>query len=133
MSRLASAVDTLEIDGVRLFLETYLWRDFQPVAPPDGESLMANVRLMSKPGERVPDGLAIERWWVVNGRQLWEAVPRADRPLEEPASTSWQTDRTATGGPKWGPGVTVDVVALVVRGDSSWLVRARNQLIHRTD
>lgn len=124
--------ETLEVDGYRLYLQTYLWRDFQPVTPPDGDALRANVRLMSLEGA-APEGLAIERFWVVNGKQRWEAVPQSKAPLEEPASQSWLTERTVDGGPKWGPGIEVDVVARVVLGDSAWLVQARRQQIHRTD
>ncbi len=129
----AAAPETLEIDGARLWLATYLWRDFQPVAPPDGQPLIANVRLMAAGNGPAPEGIAIERFWVINGKQRWEAVPQAVAPLEEPASSSWLTERTVQGGPKWGPGIAVDVVARVVRGDSAWLVQAKQQPIHRTD
>jgi hypothetical protein len=125
--------ETLEVDGSRLYLVTYLWRDYQPVAPPDGQPLAANVRLMTVAGDPAPEGLAVDRFWVVNGTQRWEAVPRSDAPMEEPGSMSWLTERTVHDGPRWGPGIAVDVVARVVRGDSTWLVQARAQTINRTD
>lgn len=125
--------ETLSVDGSRLYLTTYLWRDFQPMTPPNGDSLRANVRLLVAAGDPTPEGLAIERFWVLSGKERWEAVPQGNAPLEEPASSSWLLDRTVGGGPKWGPGIAVDVVARVVRGDSAWLVQAKRQPINRTD
>ena len=125
--------ETLSIDGSRLYLATYLWRDFQPVTPPDGDSLRANVRLLVAAGEPTPENLAIDRFWVLSGKERWEAVPQGSAPLEEPASSSWLLDRTVGGGPKWGPGIAVDVVARITRGDSTWLVQAKGQPINRTD
>jgi hypothetical protein len=40
----------------------------------------------------------------------------------------------AEGGPKWGPGIEVDVVVrLRDAAGKSWYLKARRQPIHRTD
>jgi hypothetical protein len=101
-------------------LPVSLYRDFAPSSPPDGRELAAVVRL--------PDRLAavrVERIWVLFGEQVWSAG------VEQVAGTQ---DWVARGGPKWGPGVLVDVVArLREAGGEGVLVRAADRIIGRTD
>ena len=108
------------IGGHPFELQVDLWRDFMPVAPPDGQPLAVVVRL--------PDQLAtvsVEHIWVMFGDQLWSAD--AER---VPGTQDW----VARGGPKWGPGVSVDVVARMREADGrEVLVRAAGRLIGRTD
>jgi hypothetical protein len=77
---------------------------------------------------RLPDQLAavrVERIWVLFGDQVWSAG--AD---QVPGTQDW----VARGGPKWGPGVRVDVVArLREAGGEDVLVRAADRIIQRTD
>src|SRR2546426_9873342 len=49
-SELHNAPQQTTLAGVTLQLETYLWRDYQPVAPPDGEPLIAVLRVKSVDG-----------------------------------------------------------------------------------
>lgn len=115
---------SVEIDGRALRLEVDLWRDFQPVAPPDGQPLMAVARVVAEDGRFLPEDVAVSRVWVLNGREQWAPELSA---AAEPMLAHM------TDGPKWGPGISVDVVVRLERGGESWLLRAADQPIKRTD
>src|SRR3989442_811672 len=53
-SELHNAPQQTTLAGVTLQLETYLWRDYQPVAPPDGEPLIAVLPVKSVDGATIP-------------------------------------------------------------------------------
>ena len=108
------------ISGQPFALQVDLWRDFMPVAPPDGQPLAVVVRLPDQMGT-----VSVERIWVIFGDQLWSADTE-----QVPGTRDW----VARGGPKWGPGVGVDVVArLREAGGREVLIRAPDRLIQRTD
>ena len=121
---LTSAPETVTIDGRTFRLQAELWRDFQPVAPPDGQPMMAIARVAADDNMPLPDDIAIDRLWVLNGRKQWSAAT-AEQPERLTAY--------ASGGPKWGPGINVDVVTRLARGSDTWLVRAAGVRIKRTD
>ena len=120
LTGLRTAPTSIVLAGQPFELSVFLYRDFMPASPPDGRPLAAVVRL--------PDQLAavrVERIWVLFGDQVWSA--RAD---QVPGTQDW----VARGGPKWGPGVRVDVVArLREAGGEDVLVRAADRIIQRTD
>lgn len=101
-------------------LSASLWRDFMPVSPPNGQPLAVVIRL--------PDQLTtvrVERIWVIFGDEVWSAAAE-----QVPGTQDW----VAREGPKWGPGVRVDVVARLRDGsDREILVRAPDRMIQRTD
>ena len=108
------------VAGQPFALSVDLWRDFMPAAPPDGRPLAAVVRL--------PENLTtvrVERIWVIFGDQVWGADAE-----QVPGTQDW----VGRDGPKWGPGIRVDVVARL-REDNGRrvLVRAADRLIQRTD
>jgi hypothetical protein len=119
-----SAPEAAVIDGRTFRLAADLWRDFMPIAPPDGQPLVAIARITADDGRPLPGDVTIDRLWVVNGKEQW-APGLADR-AENLAVH-------AADGPKWGPGISVDVVVRLARGDATWLVRAPDVPIKRTD
>ena len=123
-SAIASAPERVEIDGREYTLTANAWRDFQPIAPPDGQPLIVAVRLSAAEPTQTPADLSIDHIWVLNGREQWSAKPE---PGHSPSETA------VRGGPKWGPGVKVDVVARLKRGAQTWLVRQVGVDIKRTD
>lgn len=126
LAQLKSAPETLDLPEQDYHLETYLWRDFMPISPPDGKPLAAVVRLVST--EPIPDDVKLVYLWVVNGQQVW-----ATRFAEEPVVSGNTIEAFANGGPKWGPGISVDVVVGVRIGSSELrLVRASEQPIEAT-
>src|SRR5204862_1647212 len=130
-SELHNAPQQTTLAGVTLQLETYLWRDYQPIAPPDGEPLIAVLRVKSVDGATIPAALQADSAWVINGNLVWATSVREERPRG--------TDPTffevvARDGPKWGPGIAVDVVVRLRDGAGHQvLLQARAQWINRTD
>ncbi len=43
---LLAAPDTLNIEDQSIVLTTYLWRDFQPLSPPNGKPLIAPMKIL---------------------------------------------------------------------------------------
>ena len=126
LAQLASAPEILDRPEQDYHLETDLWRDFMPFSPPDGRPLAAVVRLVST--DPIPGDVKLVYLWVVNGNQVW-----ATRFAEEPLVWENTIQGFANGGPKWGPGISVDVVVGVKFGRELRLVRAAEQPIGRTD
>jgi hypothetical protein len=121
----ASAPERVEIDGREYMLNANAWRDFQPVAPPDGQPLVVDVRVLLSKVALVPrPNASIDRIWVLNGKEQWSAKPEAG---------ALSAEAVVRGGPKWGPGIKVDVVARLKQGKKTWLVRAVGVDIKRTD
>ncbi|MDB4881438.1 MAG: S-layer protein [Gemmatimonadetes bacterium] len=119
------------IAGQSVLLETQLWRDFQPVAPPDGQPLIVVARVRTSDGSALAPGLRADSVWVMFGEKAWSTRAVQEQPR---ASTASYLEVVARDGPKWGPGVSVDVVVRVMDGSGRPVyVRAANQRINRTD
>jgi len=119
----------VKIDGREYTLSANAWRDFQPVAPPDGQPLIVVAKVSPSDMMPLPGDITIDRVWVLNGKKQWSAPPEAE--TREPAATRLET--AVRGGPKWGPGIKVDVVVRLKQGKQTWLVRAPGVEIKRTD
>src|SRR2546422_1324529 len=64
-SELHNAPQQTTLAGVTLQLETYLWRDYQPIAPPDGEPLIAVLRVKRVNGATIPAALQADSTWKI--------------------------------------------------------------------
>ena len=128
---IVSAPQLVEIASHEYVLETYLWRDFQPISPPDGKPLIAKVRVTAVDEEPFPNDLDADILYVVYGDEVWVSEFSDERPF--PGLPEYQLDKIARDGPKWGPGVTVDVVVRLVGGGETRLLRVSDQMIERTD
>jgi hypothetical protein len=130
-SELREAPLSARLAGQTLSIETYLWRDYMPSSPPDGKPLIAVVRVRAAGGAPLDARLAADTIWVINGDQAWAA------PAVRDAARNTQPEFlevTARNGPKWGPGVAVDVVVRLRDGVGGVAyVRAADQLIGRTE
>ena len=129
VSELVSAPVQVRVAGVDLTLETYLYRDFQPITPPNGQPMIAAARVKAAEGEDLPAGLEAEVLHVLYGEEVWAAAPLEERPSTDPGVM----EVVARNGPKWGPGVTVDVVLRLRHAGTTLLLKAAAQQIHRTD
>jgi hypothetical protein len=125
----ASAPERVEIDGREYTLSANAWRDFQPVAPPDGQPLVVVVKVAAADRTPVPANISVDRVWVLNGTEQWTAKP--EKTIQEQAVSHLET--SIRGGPKWGPGIKVDVVVQLKQGKQMWLIRAPGVDIKRTD
>ena len=130
-SELHNAPQQTTLAGVTLQLETYLWRDYQPIAPPDGEPLIAVLRVKSVDGASIPAALQADSTWIINGDLVWATAVHEERPR---GTDPRFVEVVARDGPKWGPGIAVDVVVRLRDGAGhEVLLQARAQWINRTD
>ena len=129
MTELVNAPVQVRVAGVDLTLETYLYRDFAPITPPNGQPMIAVARVKAAEGEELPAGLEAEVLHVLYGEEVWAAAPLEEHPSTGPGVL----EVVARNGPQWGPGVTVDVVLRLRHAGTTLLLKAPAQQIHRTD
>jgi hypothetical protein len=124
---LRAASEKVTLGGVTMSLEAHLWRDFMPISPPDGKPLLAVLFIRAADGSPMVADVRADAAWVVYGDLVW-ACSEVER-------QNWgERGRFALrGGPKWGPGVAVDVIVRV-RDDKgrAALVVSRGRPIERT-
>lgn len=127
---LADAPTRIQVDGRELTLDTYLYRDFMPVSPPDGKPLIAGLKVRTVDGSPLPAGIGAETVSVLYLDDVWTAPAR----MEHPSQTPSVLELVARDGPTWGPAVNVDVVLRLHDGAGrTYRLRAADQPIHRTD
>jgi len=104
--QLRAAPETLHIGGIVLTAHAELWRDFMPVSPPSGSPLSGVVDLSpSDSAAGIPP--VIEAYvWMMKDPDVW--TTRMER--QGPAPTGGGERFRFSGGPKWGPGISVDVI-----------------------
>jgi len=131
--QLEKAADTLMIHKVKLAIETYLWRDFMPQSPPDGKPLRAAITVAPVNQKFLPADIDADKLWIIHGQEVWSATLKSVR-QNMPSGNLTKLEKMAREGPKWGPGISVTVVIQIIdqKGDSH-LLKAKDQLIHRTD
>ena len=120
--------------GVGYRLDGYLWRDFMPTigGGGGGSPLMAALEVTAVGADAFPASVTVDRLWVVNGDEVWATHPVEEQPRGGAGATTLAV--MAREGPRWGPGITVDVVVrLRAAGGGTMLLRAAGQPIHRTD
>jgi hypothetical protein len=125
-SELRSTPTTIVVTGKTLALHASLWRDFMPISPPDGRPLIAAVRVHAADGSSVPSSISVMTVWVLFNESIWSA-PAGEGRFGVDTAPFYEV--VARDGPKWGPGVNVDVVVRVTQGGRSWLLRAAGQPI----
>ena len=131
IEELSNAPVMLEIGGYSFELETYLWRDFMPISPPDGKPLISLIHVVEMNQEKIPEGFSAEYLWVLNDGKIW-ATTFSDE--TRPPSPDYMQERVARNGPKWGPNIKVDVVVgIITESRDLWLIRAPDQWIYRTE
>ncbi len=117
------------IDGVPYRVQASLNRDFMPISPPDGKPLTLGIRVLTADSSSIPASVTADSAWVYNGEAVWRTAV-----VERQPRNASYFDVGALGGPKWGPGIEVDVVVRLRDGAGhSFLVQALRQLITRSD
>jgi hypothetical protein len=126
-SSLATTPTSIVIDGKRLTLSASLWRDFQPISPPDGKPMIAGLQVRNDDGSGVSATITADRVWLLHGAEVWSGVPAEERARHDTAPIY---EVVARDGPKWATGIVVDVVIQLrdAQGRVSRL-RAANQLV----
>ncbi|MDH5597612.1 MAG: hypothetical protein OEY34_00725 [Cyclobacteriaceae bacterium] len=123
--------ERVTINGTTLELHAYLWRDFMPVSPPDGQPLRSINWLVDVDSIEVPGYIHLAEQFVIYGDSLWNAPYTEGYIMPQP----YVVERMSTGGPKWDPFVEVTVMAKVIDSSTgaAYLLKREKQLIHRTD
>jgi hypothetical protein len=130
-AELGTAPETLTVSNQRYILETYLWRDFQPISPPEGKPLIALIWVVEADSNPIPANITPEYIWLVYNDSVWAGTFSDE---QRPATPDCRLERVARDGPLWGPNIAVDVVVGVSTGSEDLLLlRASDQMIHRTD
>jgi hypothetical protein len=102
-----------------------------PISPPDGKPLMLALRIQTIDGTPIPSTLTADSAWVYNGGAVW-ATAVVERSPREAGGAFFEV--AAGGGPKWEPGIQVDVVVSVRdAAGQRRLIQAPRQTITRTD
>jgi hypothetical protein len=100
----------LAIDGIRLGLEVFVWRDVQPGGPAASGPLVATVRVSSEEQSlAISQGISVELVEVTYGSEQW--TERLTE--EETRAIPSRAVLTARGGPNWPAGATIDVTVLL--------------------
>jgi hypothetical protein len=121
---LLAAPEEITLDGRRLTLETYLWRDLMPGGL-EKRPLLALVRVTAVDRLPFPSTVDADRLWIVYQGAIWEKE-LSETIIESP----YQLSKMAREGPEWGPSVYVDVIVRIVHiSGSRYLLRASHQLI----
>jgi hypothetical protein len=129
---LLASPDTLNIENHSIVLTTYLWRDFQPISPPNGKPLIALVYIEISDSSNIPSSMNSDAIYIVYNNQVWKSFfSTEERPPDE--MKPFRLTKIARNGPKWGPNVYVDVIVRILVGDKVYLLRASEQYIGRTD
>lgn len=130
----ADAVETLTIGTNTFVLEAYLWRDFMPVQETaDGSPMMAVNWLVDVNSAKIPANITLERQYVIYDGEVWESEYTEQKaPSDLPG---YKLERVSGGGPKWGPGIYVEVIAKVCdsKTGKSHYIRLENVFVARTD
>lgn len=142
IKELRNAPTMVVVDNRSLHLWTLPWRDFMPVKwDADGSPLMVVVRITSADKQPLPSGIRVDRVWVLYGEQSWEvsdlrgriAGQDLDKDLWIKCAVTPVCEVTVRGGPKWGPGVYVDVVVRFTDSEGQvHFLQAPNQFVKST-
>jgi hypothetical protein len=104
---LLAAPEALKFSGIAFDVTAALWRDFQPVSPPEGRGLAAAVEATALGEPVYPSEIVSAYVWVLWGDDRWESwLKPQGSPAGEPATMRYG----AADGPLWGPGIEVEVV-----------------------
>jgi len=130
MATLNEIPDQLKINGNKIKAEVYLWRDFQPISPPEGKPLRVVVKIRDEEGKPLSPGLKLKRIKILYQDESWEAaLKERPRPSEEVSEITG----TAGGGPKWPPDSTVDVIVTLENGEGKiYQLKVTQQRIEKT-
>ncbi len=130
INELLSSPDTLKIENQKIVMRTYLWRDFMPISPPNGKPLIALVYIETIDSSTISPSISADAIYVVNGTEVWKSYFSKEAAGEQ---KPFRIIKIARDGPKWGPGIYVDVVVSLRINGANCLLKAPHQYIERTD
>jgi hypothetical protein len=127
---LAAPLD-LKFEGITFEVEVELWRDFMPPSEPDGRPMAAFATVTAVGALDWPAEITTLYVYVVKESEVWASKMERDASGVRPPN---QRLYVARDGPKWGPGIAVDVViGIRTTNGVVHLVRIPEVLIRRSD
>jgi hypothetical protein len=119
------------IDSHNYFLDAYLWRDFMPISPPNGKSLISINWLICADSSAIPANIELKQQYVIYGDSVWIA----DYENETHQTPEYKLEKVSRNGPKWGPNVYVDVIARITDTETNrdYYLKREKVFIIRTD
>ena len=126
------AVDTLIIGSNSFVLDAYLWRDFQPVSPPNGQPMISINWLIDINSVRVPDNIRLVKQYVIYQDFIWVSDYESEMRPDQPG---YKIEEISRNGPEWGPKIYVDVISQVTDYNTNnvYYIKLKNVYIERTD
>lgn len=126
----SEAYDTLNIESGSYLLGAYLWRDFQPISPPNGKPMYSINRLINIDSTEIPNNIDMIKQYVINKDSIWIADYYYER--EAPV---YIIEKVSVGGPKWGPKIYVDIISQIhdSLSNKDYYLKIKNVYVGRTD
>ena len=127
----SKALNSIVIDGDSYKIEATVWRDFMPVSPPNGKGMISINTLINQNSQPIPDKLKMAEQYVIYDHSVWISGYENSGI----SGINWQRERVSRNGPKWGPGVYVDVISLIkdTTTNKNYYLIDRKVHIDRTD
>ena len=133
IDELLAAPAQIEIDNRTFVLETFIWRDFEPICPPDGNPNIAVIRVVATDSLPFPYSVDFDYLWVIKDE---DNVWITDFEEDETKIVDYKLEKIARDGPKWDvepyPVLVDAVVRIKVGTVDKYLLRAADQIIHVT-
>ncbi|GEM_PF-902250 len=124
---LKSAPEHLTADNLNFELRTSLWRDFMPVAEENGSPLMAVNELIEMDSLAISEVVKLKKQYVIHEHKIWTTTYSYMKQVDDHVLNGG-----AKGGPKWGPGIAVDVVCEFEIAGQRYRILAKSQPIEGT-
>lgn len=124
---LKESPESIIIGNNTLFLTTYLWRDFMPIAEENGSKMMCVNKLTELNSIPISSTIELKKQYIIKGNEIWMAE------YEIKKSFDFILEGFVRDGPKWGPYIEVDVVCEFENSGTTHRVLAKSQIIHKTE
>jgi len=92
---------------------------------------MASIQVVAGDGGTFPRDITVDRVWLY-GPTVWDTAPAEVRRAPQAGTPPQQIEVVATDGPKWEPGIEVDVVLRLRSGAATYFLRLTGVTIERT-
>ena len=127
------AVETLTIGSNSFVLDAYLWRDFMPDSPENGKPMISINWLVCINSNKIPKNISMVKQYVIYNDEVWEANYENEAPA--PSLPEHKMERISRNGPKWGPGIYVDVISQIrdSKTNRDYYIERKNVYVERTD
>ncbi len=128
----SKSYDTLMIGSNSFILDAYLWRDFQPVSPPDGKPMISINWLINTDSTAIPDNIDMIKQYVIYEDSIWISEYENEYRTNLP---EYKIEKVSREGPKWGPKIYVDVISKVrdFKTNNNYYIIKKNVYVIRTD